>query len=124
LRPGFDGGGSSFIALLVLFVPGCEKQPVSPPLTGVTDSPEIVAARARAVQDGLTPAMSDEQILRAIGHDPATLTSRRADGVDGYSMTYTKATIDIIITRSVVTGVSVLRLLPKDQRQHWMLGKP
>jgi hypothetical protein len=111
------------ISLLILLAAGCGKQPVSPPLTGVADSPEIVAARARAVQDRLTSSMSDEQILRAIGHDPATLASRRADGVDGYSMTYTNVTTHIIITRSLVTGISVLRLRPKDQQQHWMLGK-
>jgi hypothetical protein len=67
--------------------------------------------------------MSDEQILRAIGHDPATLTSRRSDGVDGFSMTYTNDTTDVLITRSLVTGISVLRLRPKEQQQHWMMEK-
>ncbi|MEO7672826.1 MAG: hypothetical protein ABIU09_01960 [Pyrinomonadaceae bacterium] len=106
--------------LLVLVVAGCEKQSTSPS-AGVIDSPEIEAARARAVQDGLTPSMSDVQILRALGHDPDVLTSHRTDGKDGYSTAYTNDTTDITITRSLVTGISVLRLLLKDQQQHWML---
>jgi hypothetical protein len=67
--------------------------------------------------------MSDEQILRAIGHDPATLTSHRNDGVDGHSISYTNDTSDIIITRSLFSGISVLRLRPKDRQQLWMLGE-
>lgn len=113
---------SQLIVLLVLCVAGCGKQPSSPP-THAAESPEDAAAQARAVQDGVTPSLSDEQILRKIGYDPATLSSKRDDGPDGYSMSYSNDKTYIIITRSLVTGISILRLQPKEQQQLWILRK-
>jgi hypothetical protein len=107
------------VVLLAVCAAGCGKQePVSAP-----DWPEFTAARARAAHDGLTPSMSDEQILRAIGHDPSALRVHRDDGVDGHSMTYTNDKTYIIVSRSLVSGISVLRLHPKDQKQLWMMDK-
>jgi|SRR5882724_10718460 len=111
------------IVVLALTLAGCEKPSSSPPSDPAGYSNQLAAARARAVQDGLTPLMSDEQILRAIGHDPAALKGSRADGADGHSTSYTNETTHIIIARSLVTGISVLRLEPKDRKQLWMLEK-
>jgi len=68
--------------------------------------------------------MTDEQILRAIGYDPDTLTSRRDDGKDGYSTIYSNETTLVFVTRSLVSGVRVLRLRPEGRKQEWLLGKP
>src|SRR5207247_8205605 len=109
--------------VLALSLVGCEKHSASPSSSQMAYSNQLAAAWARAVQDGLTPSMSDEQILRAIGHDPALLTSHRSNGKDGYSMVYSNETTLIFITRSLVSGISVLRLKPEDQKQYWMLEK-
>lgn len=121
--PGITMRCSWLIVVAALCAVGCTKQSNSPS-TSITESPEDAAARTRAVQDGLGPSMSDEQILRKIGYDPAALTSHRTDGVDGSTMTYSNETTCIFITRSIVTGISILRLQPKEQQQHWMLRNP
>ncbi|HXI82459.1 MAG TPA: hypothetical protein VNL17_00040 [Verrucomicrobiae bacterium] len=72
----------------------------------------------------LAASMTDKQILRAIGYDPDTLTSSRNDGKDGYSMVYSNETTLVFVTRSVVSGVIVLRMRPEEQKQEWLLGKP
>lgn len=79
---------------------------------------------ARLTQSNLVPSMSDEQMLRAIGLDPATLQSNRVQGKDGYMTVYTNAASLLFISRSVVSGVSVTRLKPEEQKQNWKLGKP
>lgn len=111
------------VVIAALCAVGCTKQSDSPS-TRISESPEAATARTRAAQDGLNASMSDEQILRKIGHDPATLTSHRTDGTDGYMMTYTNDTTCIFITRSLVTGISILRLQPKERQQHWILRNP
>ena len=65
--------------------------------------------------------MSDEQILRTIGYDPAALTAHRENGKDGYSMVYSNETTLIFVTRSLVSGGRVLRLRPEEQKQEWIL---
>jgi hypothetical protein len=72
----------------------------------------------------LAATMTDEQILRTIGYDPDTLTSRRDDGKDGYSTVYSNGTTLVIVTRSLVSGVIVLRMRPEGQKKEWLLGKP
>jgi len=108
------------LALLsVIYLAGCRKeQPISSP-----EAPQVAVARARAVRDGLTPSMSDEQILRKLGYDPADFRAYRNQGVDGYSMDYTNDATYIIICRSLVSGTSILRLHPKGQQQHWIVER-
>jgi len=72
----------------------------------------------------LASTMTDEQILRAIGYDPNTLTAHREDGKDGYSTIYSNGTTLVFVTRSLVSGVIVLRMRPEGQKQEWLLGKP
>ena len=71
----------------------------------------------------LVASMSDEQILRTIGCDPAALIVHRDDGKDGYSMVYSNATTLVIVTRSLVSGSRVLRLRPEEQKQEWILNQ-
>lgn len=69
--------------------------------------------------------MTDEELLRVMKCDPKKMASREDRGPDGSSMTYSDDQEEIVITRSVVTGVCVLRhLKEKNVRQTWELGKP
>ncbi len=68
--------------------------------------------------------MSDEQILRAVGVDPVALRSHRDEGKDGYTMVYENGGSQVMITRSRVSGVTVIRLRPVEQMREWKLGKP
>ncbi|HEX7858754.1 MAG TPA: hypothetical protein VF773_00350 [Verrucomicrobiae bacterium] len=49
--------------------------------------------------------------------------SQRAQGKDGHSVNYTNSTTDIIITRSIVTGISIIRSRPADQQEHLIVEK-
>ncbi len=104
-----------YIVFLALALAGCDRE--SAPRADST--PSHVASPTN-----LVASMSDGQILRAIGHEPATLTSHRTDGKDGYSVVYSNETTLVNVTRSLVSGVSVLRLRPEEKKQQWMLGKP
>jgi hypothetical protein len=68
--------------------------------------------------------MSDDQILRVLQVDPVKLQSKKEQGPDGHAMIYTDETHEIWITRSVVSGVIVMRMKPKEQLKIWELGKP
>lgn len=68
--------------------------------------------------------MTDVQILRALGCDPDTLTPYREHGKDGRITMYSNETVLVSVTRSVVSGVSVVRQWPEGQKQEWSLGKP
>jgi acetyl esterase/lipase len=72
----------------------------------------------------LTAAMSDEQILRALQLDPAALRAEKTQGKDGTTTVYSDATNEVMITRSMVSGVVVLRTKPVGQTQTWKLGRP
>jgi hypothetical protein len=94
---------------------GCGRQPAIPPATPPAHSLSAT---------NLVAAMADDEILRAIGQSPSALQARRENGKDGYSVTYSNETTLIFITRSLVSGVSVIRLKPEEQKQQWTLGKP
>ena len=111
-----------FIVLLAALLMSCGRPP-SFERSDRPDDPFVAKAQARAVRDGLTSKMSDGELLRAVGQDPAKLTAYGSQGVDGYSMIYTNQTTYISITRSVVSGISVIRLLPKDQHGAWIVDK-
>lgn len=76
-------------------------------------------ARAHAIHSSMT----DEEILRRIGHDPRELTSNRVEGKDGDTTTYSNEMTEVTITRSVVSGTVVLRNKPESERREWRLGK-
>lgn len=65
--------------------------------------------------------MSDAEILKAFGMETGKAQSKRAQGPDGYSMTYVQGDQTVGITRSVVTGVYVYSTGPI--KGEWRLGK-
>jgi hypothetical protein len=75
--------------------------------------------QAIALGTNITAAMSDGQILLSLGVDPARSSTRVTQGKDGYSTEYSAGGDRITITRSLVSGVSVMR-----GTQSWYLGKP
>lgn len=100
-----------FIVAL-LAVAGCNK-PSDPPPAPKPDYEAMAAAQdaadeERAARAHLTVSMTDEQILRAIGVDPATVKLMLApEGYGGPSFkkaAYTNETVDIEISRSLDTG--------------------
>lgn len=81
-------------------------------------------ARSSELDGGLSASMTDEQILRALELDPLKLQSKTDKGVDGTTKVYSDEQHEIWITRSVVSGVIVMRMKPKDLVKTWELGKP
>jgi hypothetical protein len=69
--------------------------------------------------------MSDEDLLRAMKRDPTKMKRQSTDGVDGSSIAYSDAEEEVVITRSVVTGVAIVRhIKPRHVWQTWHLGNP
>jgi hypothetical protein len=113
------------ICLAVVTLAGCNK-------AGDTQSAQILdseaqaaadeaAAVARAAQAHLSTSMSDDEILRAIGADPAKLKLTRTDVGNGYIASYTNETTNIELTRSASAGISVSRMKPTDQQGKWFV---
>lgn len=112
------------ILCLLAFCIGCEREPAPAPTLNPKLAAFLAEGRSNAIADHLTNGMSDEQILRAIGYDPATLRSNRGgNGIDAYDVEYISDMTDITITRSLSTGITVLRYLPKDQQKQWVLER-
>ncbi len=108
------------IVFLALTLMGCDKRfAAQPSKQGDSAHPLEMGSVTN-----LAATMTDEQILRAMGYDPDTLTSHRDNGKDGYSTIYSNETILVFVTRSLVSGVTVLRMRPEGQKQEWLLGKP
>jgi len=85
--------------------PGTGVSPAGPPTaTGGTN---------------LTASMTDDQILRSLGLDPGKVSYRVTQGKYGQSTEYTAGTDRVVITRSIVSGLSVMH-----GAQSWSLGKP
>jgi hypothetical protein len=94
---------------------GCTLRPSEPP------SRSVVSPRKNP---HLSPRLSDERILAAMGFDPDKMKTRFAQGPDGYSTTYTTRDGDsVLITRSLVSGVFVMLTEPGGSKS-WELGKP
>lgn len=74
--------------------------------------------------EGLSAAWSDEKILRELGLNPDDLKVEEAQGADGFSMIYRDASNEVWITRSVVSGVIVMRMKPESSQKIWELGEP
>jgi acetyl esterase/lipase len=78
----------------------------------------------KAAPTAPTAAMSDEQILRALQLDPAALRAEKTQGKDGTTTLYSDAVNEVMITRSMVSGIVVLRTKPAASAQTWKLGQP
>jgi hypothetical protein len=97
---------------VLLGAAGCNKAsdppPSSKPDYEATAAAQDAADEQRAAQAHLTASLTDEQILRAIGVDPAAVKLAPAPkGYGGPSFkktAYTNETIDLEIGRSLDTG--------------------
>lgn len=68
--------------------------------------------------------MTDEQLLKVMKREPSKMTREVTHGDDGSSTSYADSEEEIIVTRSVVSGVVVLRHIKRtDVWQTWILGK-
>jgi len=97
---------------ILLAVAGCNRAS-DPPSAPKPDYESMAAAQdaadeERAARAHLAASMSDEEILRAIGVDPAAVKLKpapeRYGGTSFKKTAYTNETIDIEISRSLDTG--------------------
>src|SRR5689334_5337571 len=107
--------------MAVLAVAGCHKE--STPQSAPQPDYEAQAAEAdaeaeeRATRAHLTLSLSDEQILRAIGADPASLKPRAApvESAGGtIQVSYANETTQIEICRTPSTGALFVYYVPSD----------
>src|SRR6266550_6507426 len=73
---------------------------------GAAVSTGSVGTQAPTGSTNLTAAMSDDQILRALGLDPTKVSARVTQGKDGQSTEYSAGNVHVVITRSIVSGLS------------------
>jgi hypothetical protein len=102
----------SVLLLCVLAIASCSSPAIEPPRITAT-----------AAQLHLRASMSDEQIIRALGFDPARMKQHRVQGPDGYGTDY-KAPDGrwVGITRSASTGTFVMVWDARGQKGSWELG--
>jgi hypothetical protein len=114
--------------IAVLAVAGCKKADEPPPPAAKSDPvltgyESDAAAETCAARDHLTASMTDEQVLRAIGIDPALVKLKPAPpgyGGDGSIKTaYTNETMDIEMSRVPRTGY--LLVYSMDQGKRWIV---
>ena len=86
--------------------------------TGCTSPPP---RSAEVAQRNLRATMTDEEMLRALGHDPNAMKSEHTKGKGGTSATYANDRTEITITRSIVSGVGITQWRP--QFRQWKVGK-
>jgi hypothetical protein len=108
---------------------GCHKAenpPASPPAKAdnvLTGYESDAAAEECAARDHLTASMTDEQVLRAIGVDPASVKLKPAPpgygGDDHVKTAYTNETADIEMSRVPSTGY--LLVYSMDQGKRWLV---
>ena len=70
----------------------------------------------------ITASMSDQDIVKAFGLDPATASVKKINGKDGTTTTFSSGEQQVSITRSAVTGVAVMATGPINGT--WALGSP
>jgi len=64
--------------------------------------------------------MSDEAIVSVFGIDAKTAMRKDVQGKDGKSVTYSSGEQEVTVTRSTVTGITVMASGPVSG--HWQLG--
>lgn len=79
-------------------------------------------AQNRINGTSITASMSDQEIVKAFGIDTTTATTKKVNGKDGTMTTYSFGEQEVSITRSTVTGVSVVATGPI--KGTWELGIP
>lgn len=121
----------NLVCALALAVAGCNKADDPPPAPQPdAESPAAAAAAADAQAEELaarahlTASMTDEQVLRAIGADPASFKPRHApvESAGGAIQTsYTNETTDIEISRTPGTGALHVYHLPWNPQTRWLV---
>jgi hypothetical protein len=71
---------------------------------------------------GLSAALTDGQIIGAFGLDPGAAKQEFVQGKDGTSISYTAGDQKVTVTRSLVSGVTVMASGPRSRV--WLLGQP
>ena len=71
---------------------------------------------------GLNAGLTDVEIIRRFGLDPESAKRVFVQGKDGTSTTFTVGNQQVTVTRSLVSGVTVMASGPKSG--NWALGKP
>ena len=100
-----------------------ENNRLSTPSSAASESDRPSAGAASTVNGKtLDPKMSDPEMLAVFGMQHSKATSKRSQGPDGYTTTYTEGDQNVSITHSAVTGVNVIAWGPI--RGDWLLGKP
>jgi hypothetical protein len=117
------------LCLAALITAGCDKASAPPPAAQLPPDYEAIAAAdeaasvERATRAHLSATMTDEQILRAIGVDPASVKLRPGPEIfgDGHSTqtSYTNEMADIEISRE--PGTPYLFVSQMDQGIHWLV---
>jgi hypothetical protein len=95
----------------------CERQPTVP-------GTAVASPTTKPAEEGpqLKAAMTDPEILRAFGLDPSSVKREVVQGKDGTSTTYVAGDQNITVTRSLVSGVTVMA--SGRVSGVWPLGQP
>jgi hypothetical protein len=105
------------ILLALCAVTACERRG-SVTTTKPASSTTMPAADAVRLNAGMT----DAEIVRAFGLDPESAKREFVQGKDGTSTTFATGNQQVTVTRSVVSGVTVIASGPTSGS--WKLGQP
>src|SRR5438445_13543285 len=98
-------------------VTGCERQGPVP-----TTSPASPTTEPTAEAPSLRAGMTDAEIIRACGLDGSSAKREFVQGKDGTSTTYSGGDQRITVTRSLISGVTVMA--SGRVSGVWPLGQP
>jgi hypothetical protein len=104
-----------YLAIAIALV-GCNSSSETPQIIHVASTPVVLENGNR-----LDSTMSDSELLQNLGLDFKEFTPKRTQGKDGYSMEYRHGKQQVTVTRSLVTGISILAEGPSVSGQ-WSLG--
>jgi hypothetical protein len=98
-------------------IAGCERHdPVA------TTAPASPTTKPTAEPPSLKAGMTDAEIIRACGLDPSSAKREFVQGKDGTSTTYSAGDQQVTVTRSLVSGVTVMA--SGRVSGVWPLGQP
>ena len=119
------------LCIVVLSMAGCGKSSAPPPAPQSQSNHVVTAAEydaeseERAARAHLTLSMTDEQILRAIGVNPAEV--KLCPAPQGYGgsgdfvkTAYTNETTDVEISRTS-KSLLVYQAMPADRQNRWLV---
>ncbi len=113
---------STRFKILMILLPMCVATACEHRGPVTTSTPASPATKPAADAPRLNAQMNDAEIIRAFGLDPKSAKPELVQGKDGTSTTYIASNQKVTVTRSLVSGVSVLASGPISGV--WSLGKP